>query len=205
MRSLWIHFVYFHVHAELVQLKKGIDETLNFGLVTCIHPLETRSLFAASSLFEVTPQYLCDSFVVKYSDNGSNKRTKEEAIIMYWYEYIENCYQENVLNLGNILKFLSGTAKLPASGFKKVPSVNFMDEEQLPTISTRVLCLLPFREVWVYWSMKNSRRRWITVYLVHMDLVTFEFSHFVVLPVMLALTVFSSFFFLCVYCFLSTF
>ncbi len=85
MRSLWIHFVYFHVHAELVKLKKRIDETLNFGLVTCIHPLETRSLIAASSLFEVTPQYLCDSFVVKYFDNGSNKRTKEEAIIMYWY------------------------------------------------------------------------------------------------------------------------
>ncbi len=50
---------------------------------------------------------------------------------------------------------------------------------------TGTINYLPFREVWVYWSMKNSRRRWITVYLVHVDLVTFEFSHFVVLPIVL--------------------
>ena len=50
MRSVWKHYIFFYVHAELVQLKKGIDETLNFGLVTCVHPQEVWSLFAASIL-----------------------------------------------------------------------------------------------------------------------------------------------------------
>ena len=78
IRSVWTHYIFFRVYAELVQLKKGLDETLKFGLITCAYPQEVWSLFAASTLFVVTPEYLCDSFVVEYSDNSSNICTKEE-------------------------------------------------------------------------------------------------------------------------------
>ena len=119
----------------MIQLKKGLDETLNFGLVTCAYPQEVWSLFAASTLFVVTPECLCDSFVVEYSDNGSNKCTKEETIIMYWYEYIEQCNRRDNINVENVLHFVSGSSKVPATGFENVPSIKFMDEERLPTVS----------------------------------------------------------------------
>ena len=70
------------------------------------------------TLFVVTPEYLCDSFVIEYSDNGSNKRTKEEAIIMYWYEYIEQCHRRDDVSVGDVLKFLSGSSKVPATVLK---------------------------------------------------------------------------------------
>lgn len=44
-----------------------------------------------STVFDITTEYLCDSFVVYYSDNGSNNRTKEEATVFHWYEYVPEC------------------------------------------------------------------------------------------------------------------
>ena len=41
-----------------------------------------RGLLAASTAFNVTADYFCNAFVIQYSDNGSNKRTKEEVIII---------------------------------------------------------------------------------------------------------------------------
>ena len=43
------------------------------------------------SLFDITLEYLQDAFIIQYSLNGSNNRTKEEAIVMHWFEYIYNC------------------------------------------------------------------------------------------------------------------
>ncbi len=52
---------------------------------------EMWGLFASSSTFDVTPDYLIDGFIVVYSDNGSNDRTKEESIVYSWSEYISEC------------------------------------------------------------------------------------------------------------------
>lgn len=84
VRSVWLHFVLFQPHAELQQLQKGMYRTLQFELLACMHPKEVWGLLAASTAFDVTPQYICDEVVVHYSDNGSNKRTMEEAIVFYW-------------------------------------------------------------------------------------------------------------------------
>ena len=48
-------------------------------------------LLASSSAFNVGVEHLSDAFAVTYSDNGSNNRTKEEAIVYFWYEYISEC------------------------------------------------------------------------------------------------------------------
>lgn len=40
--------------------------------------------------FDVTVDYVQDVFAIQYSDNGSNIRTKEEAIVFHWFEYISN-------------------------------------------------------------------------------------------------------------------
>ena len=60
--------------------------------------------------------------MVDYSDNGSNKCSKEEAIIMYWYEYIEQCHGRDDVSVRDVLKFLSGSSKVPATVFENVPS-----------------------------------------------------------------------------------
>ena len=67
------------------------QETLQIQLLVCVPGEEVRALLAYSTLFNVTLGYLQDAFAIQYSDNGSNKRTQEEAIEFHWFEYISNC------------------------------------------------------------------------------------------------------------------
>ena len=39
-------------------------------------------------MFDVTPEYLSDLFIIMYFENGSNDHTKKEAVIFAWFEYI---------------------------------------------------------------------------------------------------------------------
>ena len=91
VRSIWLHHVLFQPYAELDQLRKGFQETLQLHLLACIHSEELRALLAYSTMFNVSVEYLQDMFVIQYSDNGSNNRTKEEAVVLFWFEYITNC------------------------------------------------------------------------------------------------------------------
>ena len=91
LRSIWLHHVLYHPHAELEQLRGGFCQTLQVNTLICLYEKEFRALLAHSTIFDVTVSYLQDSFAIKYSDNGSNSRTKEEAIIFHWLEYISNC------------------------------------------------------------------------------------------------------------------
>ena len=137
VRCVWLHYVHFQVHAELEQLRKGIYQTLQFELLTISYPNEVWVMLAASDDFKVTPEFLCDSFSVQYSHNGSNNRTKEETIIFHWNEYIFNCPQTTgTVCLSDVMKFISGSSRVPATGFDKAPSVKFTDVECLPTVST---------------------------------------------------------------------
>lgn len=89
--SIWLYNVLFSPYAELEQLQKGFQETLQLQLLVCIHGQEVRALLAYSTMFDVTVEYLQEAFAIQFSDNGSNKRTKEEAIIFHWLEYISDC------------------------------------------------------------------------------------------------------------------
>lgn len=91
IRCVWLHHVLFHPHAELEQLRRGIRETLQMELLCCLHPNDIRGLLASTSAYDVTSDYLCDAFAIHYSERGSNDRTKEEALIFYWYQYILEC------------------------------------------------------------------------------------------------------------------
>ena len=87
VNCIWLHYT-FKPHAELQQLRKGFRETLQMELLICLHPDEVKSVLYASSLFDVTAGFLLDSFVTHYSDNGTNRRTLEEAVILNWSEYV---------------------------------------------------------------------------------------------------------------------
>ena len=110
---------------------------MQFELLVIKIPNEIRATLASSTLFDVTAKFLNESFVVKYSPNGSNYRTKEEAIVYYWFEYISDC-AENPSNVSvqEILKFFSGSSKMPASGFDGTPKIQFCNEDRLPSVST---------------------------------------------------------------------
>ena len=91
VKTVWLHYVHYHPLAELIQLRKGIRDTLGLDNFMSMHPDCFWKLLVSSDFFSVTPAYLSDIFVIQYSDNGSNNRTKEEAIMFFWFEYISEC------------------------------------------------------------------------------------------------------------------
>ena len=60
-------------------------------LLICRYSDDVWWLLASSSAFNVRVEHLTDAFAVTYSENGANNRTKEEAIVYFWYEYISEC------------------------------------------------------------------------------------------------------------------
>lgn len=91
VKAVWLHYVYFIPHAELEQLRKGLRETLQLERLMCLYPEKMYYFLASSSNFDVTASYLLDSFVIVYSEQGCNKRTSEEAVILSWTDYIMEC------------------------------------------------------------------------------------------------------------------
>jgi len=81
--SIWLRNVLFSPYAELEQLRKGFQETLQIQLLICVHGEEVRVLLVYSTLFNVTVGYLQNAFAIQYSDNGSNKQTQEKAIVFH--------------------------------------------------------------------------------------------------------------------------
>ena len=82
LNAVWLHYVFFQPHAELVQLKSGFWETLQVELLACMHGKEIRAYLACSPAFNVSVKCLQEMFAIRYSDNGTNDRTKEEAVII---------------------------------------------------------------------------------------------------------------------------
>ena len=91
IKIVWLHFVKFHPYYELEQLRDGLHQSLNMDELIVSDPYKIWGTLVSSTKFEVTPNFICDSYVVTYSDQGSNNRTKEEAIILHWFEYVKDC------------------------------------------------------------------------------------------------------------------
>ena len=136
VRAVWLHYVLYHPHAELEQLRRGLYSTLQFKHLIQSHPKELWGLLATSTVFNVTSKFLCNEFAIQYSPNGSNSRTKEEALVLLFFEYITDCGKQQDVTVGDILKFISGSEKIPATGFDSIPKIGFTDDDRLPTAST---------------------------------------------------------------------
>ena len=91
INAIWLHYTFFQPHAELQELRKGFQDTLQMELLVCLYPDDIRSLLCACTMYGVTAAFLLDSFVTHYSDDGTNRRTLEEAVMLNWSEYIVNC------------------------------------------------------------------------------------------------------------------
>ena len=91
VKAIWLHYTFFEPHAELQQLRKGFRDTLQMELLICLHPDDVRCLLLPSPMFNVTPSFILEAFVTHYSENGTNLRTLEEAVMLNWAEYITDC------------------------------------------------------------------------------------------------------------------
>ena len=91
IKSIWLHYVFCALHVELEQLRKGLLETLEIETFARSYPKEFYGYLIGSTTFDVTPNYILDCFMIRYSDEGSNDRTLEEAIVMHWTEYVMEC------------------------------------------------------------------------------------------------------------------
>ena len=58
-------------------VEKGTSEIETF---VRSYPKEFYGYLIESTTFDITPNYILDSFMIRYSDEGSNDRTLKEAI-----------------------------------------------------------------------------------------------------------------------------
>ena len=90
--------VKFRTCVELEELRRGIRETLLFESLILTHADCVWKLLVSSKLYNVTPSYLQDAFVIHYSVEGSNNRIYEEAVVLSWYDYIYECEGKYVVS-----------------------------------------------------------------------------------------------------------
>ena len=76
--TVWLHFVKFHPHTELDQLRKGLCETLDFNSLIILHSNCILKLLSSSTSFDVTSSFILDLFTIQYSHQGSNDRTDDD-------------------------------------------------------------------------------------------------------------------------------
>ena len=86
-KSLAMNFVINSQKAELDQIRDGFD-CLNFSGLVQVHPSLLQPLFVASGRQNPTAAMLLDLFYVDFSPQGSNRRPREEEIILHWNYYI---------------------------------------------------------------------------------------------------------------------
>ena len=91
VRCITLHYVLYRNYAELNQFKDGLLGTLGFKTLVQSHPVEMWSLLSVDKDRKLTAQYIQDLFSVNYSQHGSNKRPLEESIVMFLYDFLQEC------------------------------------------------------------------------------------------------------------------
>ena len=97
--------------------------------------------FRNPSCKQLTAEMLDDLYTPKYSEIGSNRRVKEESVMMHFTHFLEDveageaattvlCPETDelssmTLRLADILQFLTGSPSIPVLGFEANASVTF--------------------------------------------------------------------------------
>ena len=84
IRTIWLHFVFYLSQSELEKFQNGFVETLGMDELIVLHPGIVWDCLIKTDCFNVTANFLLDSYVAIFSDVGSNNREAEEAIIVNW-------------------------------------------------------------------------------------------------------------------------
>ena len=84
-----LHFVVYAHNAELDDIKHGLDYVLDFGKVTGTYLMLFKTLFLMSGYTKLRPDSFPSLFEIEYSPRGSNRRKKEEEVMMNFNYYIQ--------------------------------------------------------------------------------------------------------------------
>ncbi len=79
----------YNIYSDIFQLKDGVVNTLNFFYLIMSNPQDTRSLFVFGKS-SLSATYLQEAFIIDYS-NGSNDKIQEEAVIMNFFDFLQDC------------------------------------------------------------------------------------------------------------------
>ena len=126
-------------------VRNELNDTLEFELLLTV---EMWNLFVENSAYDITADTLPDSFSIEYPEPGSNNRPLEEnacghslslsvtVSCIFIFETVANWYiyplENSQTSVPDILQFLTGSDKLPATGFDRTPTINFIDCKCLP-------------------------------------------------------------------------
>ncbi|KAK3107016.1 hypothetical protein FSP39_005117 [Pinctada imbricata] len=94
-----------------------------------------RHLFTQRKSINVTS--LLHTFHTIFSEEGSNKRHKEEEAYRFFVKYVRDVYsgRRGNVTVERILKFATGSASFPVLGYGIAPTIEFVDT-RYPTSST---------------------------------------------------------------------
>lgn len=88
---VWLDFTVYRVHGEIQQLRGGLLSTLHFNHLITANPQAVRSLLASGDPFHVSAASMQELFKIEFSPQGSNDRFHEEAVIMNYYNFLQDC------------------------------------------------------------------------------------------------------------------
>ena len=95
-RAVWLHYTVYRVYGEIQQLREGIMNTLNFGHLITTNNHAIRSFFIQEKYPHLSAAFMQEIFLVQYSPEGSNDRIHEEAVVMNWFDFLQDCEGTNV-------------------------------------------------------------------------------------------------------------
>lgn len=97
IKSIAMHFIIYSQKAELDDIKHGLDDVLNFGDLIRSHPTLFKPLFVASGRTVLHADSFLTLFEIEYSLQGSNRREREEDIMLhlnYYIQELEGTFQQ---------------------------------------------------------------------------------------------------------------
>ncbi|XP_033758492.1 uncharacterized protein LOC117340824 [Pecten maximus] len=104
-----------------------------------------KYLFQPTQEGHIAINKFIQTFEVRFSEQGSNKRSLEEAAYRAFVKYAREVYagRREGMTLEKIMKFVCGAEKEPLLGFSMKPTIEFSAEGVLPTAATCIfrLCL----------------------------------------------------------------
>ncbi|XP_063755391.1 uncharacterized protein LOC134874991 [Eleginops maclovinus] len=100
------------------------------------HPDSFKPLFCYEASL-LTADQMDNLFSIPLSPEGSNKRTAEEMVVIFWRDYLQDAEEEEgPSKLQKILAFATGASVVPPIGFSPTPSVEFIHKGEDDYAST---------------------------------------------------------------------
>lgn len=140
LHCVWKHMNTSSVYAELIQMRDGMRQSLDFSSIMDAYPNGLYKLLVVpgASSITVSSDALTDLLSPEYSVAGSSARVIQETVYYNWCRFLEEVEDGAGVpfTLGDILAFVTGASTIPPMGFSPMPTLGFTPEKCLPYAST---------------------------------------------------------------------